>query len=48
MYLDLEEKGALQSVLDAMYAWGKTHGWEPVIWKDDAPHPAPMPAVDMR
>lgn len=25
-----------------MYDWGKRFGWEPVIWKDDQPHPAPQ------
>lgn len=25
-----------------MYDWGKRAGWEPVIWKDGQPHPAPQ------
>lgn len=25
-----------------MYDWGKRFGWDPVIWKDDQPHPAPQ------
>ena len=30
------------ALLQEMYDWGKRFGWEPVIWKDGQPHPAPQ------
>ena len=32
---------ALHPPPQEMYDWGKRFGWEPVVWKDGQPHPAP-------
>ncbi|KAL4859552.1 PAN2-PAN3 deadenylation complex catalytic subunit pan2 [Chlorella vulgaris] len=43
VYQQLVREGAFEAKLQEMYDWGKRFGWEPVIWKDGQPHPAPQP-----
>lgn len=45
VYLDLKQQGKFEELLDRIYGWGKNHGWEPVIWKDEVPHPAQASSV---
>ncbi|KAL4432378.1 hypothetical protein ABPG77_001677 [Micractinium sp. CCAP 211/92] len=42
VYQQLVREGAFEAKLQEMYDWGKRFGWEPVIWKDGQPHPAPQ------
>jgi hypothetical protein len=35
-----QAEGKLEEKLHEMYRWGKTHGWEPVVWVDGEPQPA--------
>lgn len=41
VYKELKAAGQLEAKLDELYTWGNSYGWEPVVWKDGRPHPAP-------
>lgn len=40
-----QAEGKLEEKLHEMYRWGKTHGWEPVVWVDGEPQPAAAAAA---
>jgi PAB-dependent poly(A)-specific ribonuclease subunit 2 len=39
-YCELKEAGALQGVIQELYAWGAQNAWQPVVWRNDQPCPA--------
>ena len=39
-FLPHQAEGKLEEKLHEMYRWGKTNGWEPVVWVDGEPQPA--------